>query len=66
MKAVIDRIEGEFAVLEMDAGAFANLPRVLLPEGAKEGDTLVISVDREDTEERKKKIDGMMNRLFCD
>ena len=66
MKVIIDRFEGEFAVVEIDAGKFANLPRVLLPEDAKEGATIVISVDREETVAREQKIEGMMSRLFCD
>ena len=66
MKVIIDRFEEGFAVVEMDAGKFANLPRVLLPEDAREGDTVVITVDREETEARAEKIEGMMNRLFRD
>lgn len=36
----IDRFEGDFAVLELDAGKFVEKKRALLPENAKEGDLL--------------------------
>ena len=60
---VIDRFEGDYAVVETNSGV-VNIPRSELPKGAKEGDTLRISVDADDTEARKKRIDGMMNTLF--
>jgi hypothetical protein len=46
MKAVIDRIEGKFAVLLMgeDGSLKVNMPLVLLPEGCKEGDVLDIAI----------------------
>ena len=66
MKVIIDRFEGEFAILEIETGKFANMPRILLPEDAAEGDVVNISIDRDETDARAKKIEGMMNRLFCD
>ncbi len=36
---IIDRLEGELAVVETDAG-FLHIPRSALPEGAREGDVL--------------------------
>lgn len=37
---IIDRFEGDFAVVEYKEGRTFNLPRSLLPPGAKEGDVL--------------------------
>ena len=39
---VVDRIEGTFAVLEVD-GAFVDFPLAALPEGAREGDVLTFT-----------------------
>jgi hypothetical protein len=39
-RLVIDRFEGDLAVVEVDGGPTLDLPRWLLPEGAKEGDHL--------------------------
>lgn len=36
---VVDRFEGDLAVLEID-GARVDVPRSALPEGTREGDTL--------------------------
>ena len=38
---VIDRFEGEYAVLETESG-MKNVPREMLPEGAREGDVLEV------------------------
>lgn len=62
---VIDRFEGEFAVVEYNGQTF-NLPKKLLPSEAKEGDILniVVKVDRKATDERQKKIRALSNNLF--
>jgi len=75
---IIDRFEGDFAVVETDEG-MVNIPVADLPDGAKEGDELVIATDgsvacgsvergtQDDGAEaaaRKDKIDSMMNALF--
>ena len=67
MKAVIDRVEGESAVLLLgDMGEFKlNLPLSLLPEGCREGDVLSISFarDPEATEQAKEQVTGLMEKL---
>ena len=60
---IIDRFEGEYAVVETDKGMI-NIPRADLPTGAKEGDALKLTIDADGTKARKKRIDGMMNSLF--
>ena len=65
-KLIIDRFEGDFAVCETEALEFIDIPKAALPSGAKEGDVLTISLDKEETESRKEKIEGLMNSLFKD
>jgi len=67
MKAVIDRVEGELAVLLLgDKGEFKlNLPLSLLPEGCKEGDILNMSFERdpEATEQARERVSNLMEKL---
>ncbi|MGB9887732.1 MAG: DUF3006 domain-containing protein [Moorellales bacterium] len=62
---ILDRFEGEFAVIEHDGRTF-DVRRELLPADAKEGDVLsiVIRVDRKATAERRKKIQALADSLF--
>jgi len=60
---ILDRFEGDLAVIETDTGLL-NIPRSELPAGAKEGDTIRLIVDAEETAARKKSIDERMNKLF--
>jgi hypothetical protein len=67
MKAVIDRVEGELAVLLLgDRGEFRlNFPLSLLPAGCKEGDILNISIERDlaATEQTKERVSNLMDKL---
>lgn len=40
-RLVVDRFEGDLAVVEVDGVGFVDLPRWLLPEGTREDDVLV-------------------------
>ena len=60
---ILDRVEGDFAVLETNNGMI-NIPRSDLPAGAKEGDVLKLVIDASATKVRKKRFDCRMNRLF--
>lgn len=62
---IIDRFEGNWAVIEYGDVTF-NLPRVLLPNGTKEGDVLSITVvvDEKATEEQSDKVDKLIDDLF--
>jgi hypothetical protein len=44
---IVDRLEGEWAVIEWEGGTF-NLPREFLPAGVHEGDVLTISLERDE------------------
>jgi hypothetical protein len=67
MKATIDRVEGEIAVLLLgDKGEFKlNFPLSLLPAGCREGDILNISIERDvvGTELAKERVSGLMDKL---
>ena len=67
MKAVIDRIEGDLAVVLVgEKGEFKlNLPLSLLPEGCKEGDVLNISIERDSaaTDQAKERVTDLMEKL---
>lgn len=62
---IIDRFEGDMAVIEYEGGTF-NLPRNLLPSEVREGDVIkiLITVDKEETENRRKRIQGLMDDVF--
>ena len=67
MKAVIDRVEGDLAVVLVgEKGEFKlNLPLSLLPEGCKEGDVLNISIERDSaaTDQAKERVTDLMEKL---
>lgn len=63
MKVIVDRFEGDYAVVEIAIGKCVNIPRVLVPD-AKEGDIIKIEIEKEETEEIKKYIKDLMNNVF--
>ena len=65
MKVIIDRFEGDYAVVELDIGHFVNMPKELVLD-AREGDVVEITVNHQETEKRKEHIQDLMNDLFED
>ena len=65
MQVIIDRFEGEYAVVEIDSENFVNLPKVLVPD-AHEGDVVDIIINSEETQKRSEKIKNLMDDLFED
>ena len=67
---IVDRIEGAFAVCEMDDKSMQNIALSELPAGIKEGDVLAISddgelaIDVEETARRRSKIKKMQNSIW--
>lgn len=61
MRVIIDRFEGNFAVVELEDGTTVNMPKILIPD-ANEGDTVTIESYR-DTE-REKRIKKLADELF--
>ena len=66
MKAVIDRFEGDYAVVLVgDEEIKIDVPKQLLPKGAKEGSWLKLNfeLDPEGTEKQKEKISKLLDKL---
>ena len=60
---IIDRFEGEYAIIESDGVTF-DVPLCALPDGVAEGDVISVCADREATKERSEHINSLMNKLF--
>lgn len=62
---VLDRFEGEYALIEMNRRIF-HIPKILLPKSAKEGDviTIQITVDEEATAKQKQSAEKLAGELF--
>lgn len=63
MKIIIDRFEGDYAIVEINKQKFVNIPKVLL-KNAKEGDIISINIEKSETEKQKSKIENLMEDLF--
>ena len=66
MKAVIDRFEGDYAVLLAgDKERQIDMPRDLLPEGAREGSCITISLELDTQREarQRERMEGMLEKL---
>ncbi len=67
LRGVIDRIEaGKVAVIILDSGQEIHWPASRLPRGAKEGMAVVIrlEVDLEDTRKRLEQSQGLLDDVF--
>ncbi|AEG14480.1 hypothetical protein Desku_0881 [Desulfofundulus kuznetsovii DSM 6115] len=64
---IIDRFEGDWAVIEFGHKTF-NIPKALIPPGAREGDVINIHItlDREATGSRAGAIKRLADELFED
>lgn len=62
---IVDRFEGDRAVIEYEGTTF-NVPRSLLPPEVKEGDviTFTISVDQTITQERRQQGKKQIKNFF--
>lgn len=62
LRGVVDRYEGDYAVLVFDDGQKLLWPREQLPAGAREGLAVAIAltVDLMDTEQRSAKLKGLL------
>lgn len=69
-KGIIDRFEGNFAVVEFEDRT-EDIPKEILPEDCRVGDVVSfidnkITVDKAETLKRKEEIDDLINELFED
>ncbi len=66
MKVIIDRFEGDFAIVETEDKKFVNMSRQLVPASAGEGSVLSIEFDVEGTERRRAAISDLMKKVWED
>ncbi|WP_242863231.1 DUF3006 domain-containing protein [Caloranaerobacter ferrireducens] len=69
IKGIIDRFEGEYALIELENLKVINILKDNLPQNAKEGDVVVIKdnecyIDIEETQRRKEQIEKIFEDLF--
>ncbi len=65
MKVIIDRFEGDFAVVELPDGEIVDLPCALFAD-AKEGDIISITVDADETAKRRERIAQLQESIWAD
>ena len=67
---IIDRIEGDIALCEDAQETMHEIPRSLLPAGAREGDVIRVmpgggyALDPDEMQKRKARVASLMQRLF--
>lgn len=64
MRLIIDRFEGDFAIVELENKDIVDMPKVLIPEEAKEGDVIDITVNKEETKDKKENIEKLCEDLW--
>lgn len=69
MKIIIDRFEGHSTICEKEDRTMMEIPRIVTPDDAKEGDVLIIEngeiiIDHEATEKRRKEIKELTKGLW--
>ena len=66
MRVIVDRFEGNIAVVELEDGSVIDCPKAILPPNAKEGSIINITVDENATNEKLQRVTERMNKLFKD
>ena len=66
MTIIVDRFEGNIAVVELEDGSIIDCPKALFPPDAKESSIINITVDEKATEEKLQMLTNRMNKLFKD
>lgn len=64
IRLIIDRFEGNFAIVELADKSTTNIPKSILPPQAIEGDVINIEVDTEETGKRKAAVKKLMGDLW--
>ena len=68
MMGIVDRFEGEYAVVELNDGKMININKKDLPPGLEEGMVIQISesitINIEETNKRKKRIEKLTEDLW--
>ena len=65
MQCIIDRFEGDYAIIEYCDKVY-KFPRVFLPKEVNEGDVLdvIAMLDDEETIKRKAEVNELMDRVW--
>lgn len=66
MEAVIDRFEGEYAILLFEGqDVQVDFPKKLLPVDVKEGDVIAldIRINGEETQNRRDRVENLLEKL---
>lgn len=61
---IIDRFEGDSAIVELPDKTMVRVPRRILPLAAGKGDTVELSVDKEKAPERIEEIRKILDELW--
>ena len=64
VQAIIDRFEGDYAVMELEDKEFVGMPRKLIPEGAKEGEVIKVMIYDEGRKSIKKRTEALLRYLW--
>ena len=65
MEAIVDRIEGDYLVLELENKKMVNIPKNILPN-AVEGDIIDININYQKRVKREEEVEKLKNKLFID
>ena len=65
MRVIVDRIEGSQVVVEIEKGNMSTLPLELIPT-VEEGDIIDITINKNESAKRKKKIEKLIEEVFDD
>ena len=71
MRGIIDRIEENYAVVELENRVMINIEKKKVPFNVKEGDVIIINndnitIDKEETKKLKKEIEELTKDLWED
>lgn len=64
MEFIIDRFEGDFAIIELEDKSFEKIPKKLLPVDTVEGSIIKITLDKKNSEEKITEISNLLDSLF--
>ena len=63
MKWIIDRFEGDFAIIECNNKTY-NIKKEILPKNVKECDILEININETETGKRKQNSENLMDNIW--
>ncbi len=64
MNVIIDRFEGDFAVIQLEDRRIAKMPKQLIPVGAEEGTVITIAINQDETAKRQEGISRLIKDLW--